>query len=118
MAFPKLKEQPLCRNCGKPIRKETTSHYRSMHAGKEGWKTLADAQRQFNEKIISHKWSTDEEGKRTAIFVVHTWDGESYSDDLFCSGKCAESFGRAVARQNKLAMPKYHEAMKARRAKS
>jgi len=50
------------------------------------------------------------------VSSVTFWDGESYADPDFCSGTCAQAFGRAMARQFPgHAMPAYREA-RARRA--
>lgn len=99
--------QPLCRCCGKPIRKWTDNHYASD--GHHVWHTKAEVERASNERVVSVSYETvppNEIGylswalKRGAqageriIYRYSTWDGESYMDDLFCSGTCAERFAR------------------------
>jgi hypothetical protein len=111
---------PLCRYCAKPISKQTETYFfgcgqgeidRNVHHGR-GFTaqpaTKAEAQTFVNGRIVSvRRW-----GDR--ISQVSTWDGESYVSPYFCNGDHARRFAYAVARDTGLAMPDYHEAMKAR----
>lgn len=114
--------QPLCRNCGRRIRKRTalvrvkekpseydrpdlgfsSYHYGVLH-------TKADCQRVSNQKVVSvdyHEiWEDDPSsayGDRTSrrgtVNTFTTWDGESYEDPYFCTGTCAKEFGYRAAR--------------------
>jgi hypothetical protein len=130
---------PLCRQCGKPIRKVTHEvrfgrapcsavngrSYVERPANRE------EAQRLLNPAVVSLRYSdlynVDAAGatpERPFLKIAHceryveratVWDGESYWDDLFCSSSCAEAFGRGMAR----AFPSYggtdyHEAVRKR----
>jgi hypothetical protein len=55
-------------------------------------KTKAEAQRYSNHPIVSiRRW-------KDAISQFSVWDGESYEDQFFHSGKCATEFGYKAAR--------------------
>ncbi len=111
----KLATQPLCRYCGKPIRKRTTIVYvvpklnqyhrsGSMQRYVEGVaNSLADCRRFTNQQITSISYSplVDAYFEKTGERLVekfYEWDGESYADPYFCSGSCAQAFGYLMAK--------------------
>ncbi len=114
----KSAKRPVCRSCGRPIAKSTFTYYLrapdpnvTQHGGNldfAGSKTLdvdaypatkAEAQRLVPEQIVSvsHGWSASE-GK---IARFSTWDGESWKDEFFCGGVCAQRYGYRMARMFK-----------------
>lgn len=136
MSF-KSDKQPLCRFCGGKIKKVTESHSLWQNhwqkridptfvpETKVGYnnieteinrsfeecvfpKTREEAQKLFNQPIISVRWCSD---KSRGIEIVSTWDGETYEDEFFCNGNHAKMFAYAAARTN-LAMPAYNVAIK------
>lgn len=136
MAF-KSKTQPLCRFCGKPIKKATVIVYFDRDFGSMSRmvkgvrpKTQAEAQRHVNETIVAVRWNRpktikasemthrDQEIEPRWIEQAYVWDGETYEDELFCNGDHARQFGYAAAgwESGRLAMPAYNQAMAVRRA--
>ena len=108
---------PLCRNCGAPIAKKTTTVWfgegpiacrrdpSTSFAAKP--RTLEEAAKYSNHQIVSHRFSDVDRSVR----VMHVWDGDSYQDDAFHSQSCAAAFGRAMAKQfPNWSMPPYHVA--------
>lgn len=81
---------PRCRCCGKPIPKQTQSHY--FYRTSDAPASKPEAQRRFNQQVVHVRYGRD--GK---VWRVTVWDGRSYIDDLFCKRLCAERFGRAMA---------------------
>jgi len=116
------KAPPLCRYCGGPLRKYTTTVYFKETPGPNDHKTAyssyvyygdkgrpqtkAEAQRYINQQIVSTKrettWS-DAEDKRVdlGIAYVGVWDGERYYDDYFCNGDHARRFARVMAKNGR-----------------
>jgi hypothetical protein len=112
---------PLCRFCGVPIRKKTTTVY--FKTGGQDWqrgdnehwryltvrempKTQAQCQRLVgNGKVMSVRKTYD--GK--AISYCSVWDGAAYVDLFFCNGDHAKQFGYAAAQAGH-AMPAYNKA--------
>jgi hypothetical protein len=90
--------QPLCRCCGKPIKKTTVKHYirDTEPAHRHGESFIIDCQRRVNDKVVSvsrgGSWSTDK-----SIRDFTTWDGESYDNKHFCTGACATRWGYIMA---------------------
>jgi hypothetical protein len=131
----KSRTPPLCRSCGKSIRKKTTSVYvepeRTQYQhdtmgiryaiSAKPVKTMDEAQRLSNQQIVSLKYTTDSdsnfeplpETKRVRLF--HEWDGETYVDEFFCSGTCAQAFGRMAAKSGKINSVAYVDAYKRQR---
>jgi len=123
--------QPLCRYCGKPIKKHTRTLY--FGAGETSQKissdlvayrpekptSKAEAQKLVNEQIVSVGWAVQwcdgEDGSRVSerdyIDKATTWDGVSYVDEFFCTAEHARWFGYAAVRTG-IAMPDYHNAIK------
>lgn len=105
MSF-KSPTQPYCRCCGLPIGKRTERHLfgQSRREGVAGQDrnhperptTRQEAQRYLNGRVmsISHYRPGHAEDY---IFAASTWDGESYTDHLFCKQACAVAFGRMCA---------------------
>lgn len=111
---------PLCRCCGKPVPKKTV--WKSWMKYEDAPKTKAEAAARSNLQLVSasvHSYHAD--GSEPFIFSATYWDGESYQwDGHFHAQSCAAEFGRWAAGTDMLkdwAMPPYHEAMAARRAK-
>ncbi len=98
---------PLCRFCGKTIKKRTRDVYFNSERFRGGFGvtmverpvTREDAQKFFNEKIIASKFEDDLEGR--CVYRVTLWDGETYINKHFCKNGCAESFGRMMAEYDK-----------------
>lgn len=102
-------KQPFCRCCGKPIRKRTRLVYIETKASDQRYdgsfiryavvapdarpRTKADCQRLTNQQVVA----VQRDDTKEFIRLFHEWDGESYQDDLFCTGTCAQAFGRAAA---------------------
>ena len=92
--------RPRCRCCGRLMPKATGSLYfqdygegRADHIVVKALpRTLAEAQTFTNLQVISIR--RDHTG---GVYGAGTWDGESWTDDLFCKVACAERFGRMAA---------------------
>lgn len=100
---------PLCRCCGKPIRKRTAVVFIKAEQSEydkptKFWRyaytnggplptTKAEAQRLVNEQVVSVRRS--HEG--STISAVHVWDGVTYESRFFCTGNCAKDFGYLAA---------------------
>lgn len=113
--------QPLCRYCGKPIRKVTRTvvfdQPQAFERGVEGMRperptSREEAQRYVNGRITSVSWSPYN-GRH--ISTVNTWDGESYGDAHFCTLQCAASMGRAVVTERNLGTLEYLVALEKQR---
>lgn len=100
-------ERPLCRSCGKPIAKRTTMHQLLMSRSSqtrhdtEFWKTITvdqlpatreQCKAYTNQPIVSIRRYRGEQ-----IWAFTTWDGRSYVDLYFCTGRCAQAFGYLMA---------------------
>lgn len=103
------KEQPLCRCCGRAIKKRTHAVYvrddskrlehqagvfsRYLYLSRDKFpETKTDCQKLVNEQVVSVTYFHD----RT-ISWFGTWDGESYIDEYFCTGECAKKWGYLMA---------------------
>jgi hypothetical protein len=123
-----MTDRPLCRYCGKPIRKRTGRIFfgasqdqvdRGSSIGSwtyraEKPRTKEEAQRLSNHEIVSAKWSRGDsywakEAGFDHIIEAGTWDGVSYEDPFFCNGEHAKRFAYAAARAGH-AMPAYIDA--------
>jgi hypothetical protein len=112
--------QPLCRSCGKPIRKHTETVYPrgDKVMGTAVPSTLyskADCQALTNKQVVSVSYHQgyDFDDKPTGerwVWAFSTWDGESYVDRFFCGGPCRDRFAYACARIGKVLAP-YNEAV-------
>ena len=107
--------QPRCYWCDKPIKKWTEWHNRRNHGDKRDAPlySKADCQRLTNGTVVSIRYEDprrvwNEEtgdydpaptGEKRLASAFYSWDGESYSDDLFCTREHAELLGRAIARR-------------------
>lgn len=102
---------PLCRYCGQPIPKRTQHIWvrdadRLMDGGPTKYVlgplyTKADCQRHSNHQVVSVSYRTPgapPDGGRRRVSHFTVWDGESYADEFFCKGACAQLFGRLMAR--------------------
>lgn len=101
----KSNKPPLCRYCGKPIKKWTISVYFDRPENKTGNysiyriespKSLKETQRLFNEKVVSVRYHG--EGNDRSVWTATLWDGESYEDEFFCNGEDAKRFAYVMAR--------------------
>lgn len=111
--------QPLCRMCGRPIRKRTESLYFGRNpeldplpgyssARPTSWE---EAQKHSNLQVISVKWHSD----RSYIWGVGLWDGKSWDDEFFCTARCAVQMGySAAAEPHRLVTEAYRKARAAR----
>lgn len=100
----KSHKQPLCRACGKPIKKATenvwlyTKEPNYHHHGKVVVSdplpaNKTEAQKLVNQKIVSVRRGLDNK----VIDFVSTWDGESYVDEFFCNRTvCAVGYAYMV----------------------
>lgn len=104
---------------GKFDHKNTWSRY--VYVGDAPLSSKADCQRRTNGIVLSVKYADEKVGPESEVVeTVHRgphdyvtfkdprpsrrvvrsfneWDGVTYADDLFCTGTCAESFGRAMS---------------------
>lgn len=120
-----MSEPMLCRCCAKPIRKYTTTAYiketksqydversyqRYIYLTNDTWpKTISDCRKLSNQHVLAVK-----RGKSGEIASFSEWDDVRYVDTLFCSGTCAQDFGRMAARHGTLQTQAYADAVKAR----
>jgi len=104
--------QPLCRCCGKPIAKSTrivwlrrpsstgpsnSDFSRTMEV--DSFPTSREeCQRLTNWQVTALSYWKSEEGEARHVTSFHEWDGESWKDEFFCTGTCAEAFARMCAR--------------------
>jgi hypothetical protein len=110
MSFFKSDTQPLCRCCGKPIRKWTDNVWGNEM--KKAYRSKDEVQRDRNDVVTSVAYCTigDESTRQYDHFkrlgakpgdrVVDrffVWDGVSYEDEFFCSTSCASRFAYMVA---------------------
>jgi hypothetical protein len=118
MTYRNAKARPLCRYCGKPIPKRTTSLIfgQSTISNSDYWKTIdakpvtrEDAQRHSNLPLVSVRYH---DYPSRHVTSASTWDGESYVDEYFCNGDHAKRFAYVMAR-NGDSTKAYAEAMKA-----
>lgn len=98
--------QPLCRCCGKPIRKHTRTVYvreklSDNEMKQDFWRYVegvahkkADLVKFTNYQIVSVSRLYNDKSR---IGSFGEWDRESYVDEFFCSGTCAMTFAYAVA---------------------
>jgi hypothetical protein len=94
---------PLCRSCGKPVRKYTRT-IRPDHGNPDGPRPKPDeivtARRYFPSGAIRY-------------YVV--WDGRTYEDEFFCTTRCAALFGRLSASGACVTSVAYSDALKRQR---
>ncbi len=133
----KLTEQPFCRWCGNAIRKRTRkvwvrqneTQYDRQTAGEftghvyvgDNWPTnKAECQKLSNQQVVSVSYNGPNISGPGAgkVDAFTAWDGESYEDDVLCSGTCAQAMGRSVCRHQGMATKAWREAMRAARAKA
>jgi hypothetical protein len=113
----KSKTRPMCRWCGRDLRKYTVTHwvvnnpstYKSeperYHAGPV--QTSAEAKRIVNGEVTSISYfRPDHKG---GIRTFNVWDGESYlaTRGFFCTNECAMDMGAAACRQTTHGGPGY-----------
>jgi hypothetical protein len=123
--------QPFCRFCGKAIGKRTMTVYFVdailPHMKDDTWAryvvgapyTKYEAQRMVNETVvalrkgrITKKPDGFSELRRDLIDRVSTWDGESYTSNLFCSDRHASAFAYAILNsQPSIGTDDYHAAV-------
>lgn len=123
--------QPLCRWCGKPLRKYTERRHPSPQVlgfDDPNLRAMEDCQRRENQRVVSvqYRWDYDRisdekiaSSKRIHSYAV--WDGVSYEAVLgfFCTNNCAMYLGQSAARDHNLAGIAYNEAVrKTARAKA
>jgi len=133
MAF-KSSIAPLCRYCAKPIPKltrnvslRTGAPQPSDNASAPFSRTVrvaelprskAECQRLTNGHIVSvsyHRSEVYRPEDKDRVDGFTEWDGESYRDEFFCKGVCAQSFGYACARHGQ-ATQRYNAAIRAANA--
>lgn len=114
----------ICRCCAKPLRKYTTTAYikkeksqydverlyhRYIYLTIDAWpKTISDCRKLSNQHVLAVK-----RYKSGEIASFSEWDGVRYIDSLFCTGTCAQAFGRMAARHGTLQTQTYADAIKA-----
>lgn len=132
MTYYKSKTQPLCRCCGRPIKKYATTVYVKDDLTKVEWGksglgcrqidvparllSKQDCQRHSNQIVISVDYTIDykdDEPDQSTRRIHHfnEWDGETYVDQFFCTGTCAQRFGRLAADRTKLWTQAYADAI-------
>ena len=129
MAF-KSSTQPLCRYCGKRIRKDPSWVYVRDEEPEEKFKsaigryvvasptTRAECQALVNETVVSVRRGHTNETK-SRIYSFGVWDGESYVDEFFCTGEHAQFFGYLAIRYGLCpGTKKYTDAIKQQKAKT
>lgn len=111
--------QPLCRYCGKKIRKRTTAawfgnaHFGLQHDDaarcKQKPRSIDEVRRLVNQAVVAVSWHTPTElvhgehvptGEPRYIERASLWDGQSYVDNFFCNGDHAKRFAYLMARSN------------------
>lgn len=109
MSYQSSTAQPLCRNCGKRIKKLTNLVMFAAESDRvEGWwlyraafpKTKAEAQREVEQQIVSVSYASPyfaEKRGHSYIDKATTWDGKSYQDEWFCGGNCRNAFAVLMA---------------------
>jgi len=105
--------RPLCRYCGKPIPKRTTTlrfvDELKSHMTNDQFtiyvvgtpQTKAEAQRLTNLEVVSVQRGCNPWGKDSQleyITSVGVWDGERYADPYFCNGQHAKDFAYMIAK--------------------
>jgi len=129
--------RPLCRCCGKPIamytrlvwvneagsgRQEIANDFsRSITVDKRPT-SREECQRLTNWKVTAVSYF---DPRRRSISSFHEWDGESWKDEFFCTGTCAQEFGRLCAQHQTGPKPlcrvytkAWHEAVQNRLAET
>lgn len=108
--------QPFCLTCSRKIAKATEHHFL-----RQSPQTLAQVKASTNRQVVFWRYA-DEPGElavtyqkrpgggygdlefetraksKTLIDEFSTWDGESYVDEFFCTGTCAQRYGYRMAR--------------------
>jgi len=116
--------QPLCRCCGKPIKKWTRPIWvrpeprdtpMSDRTVVGLLRSKEDCQRLTNEKVTAVRYTDYPEHLGRHAVSFNTWDGESYESEFFCSGTCAQNFGLLAAKLNRLTTRAYSEAIEERK---
>jgi hypothetical protein len=111
---------PLCRYCGKPIAKKTTTvHFAGPRdARPEKPQSKAEVERITNGHVVAVRWSRGEDyyaknAGHDIIYQASLWDGESYVDPYFCNGDHARLFAYSCAaiKERPLALPAYWTAL-------
>lgn len=132
------KEQPLCRWCGKPLRKasrtvhvERAANEGKTHKAASNYSRAiftdspptnkAECQKLTNQQVISVSYTPlYEDGEKIGrkLSSFGEWDGESYIGlgGFFCTSDCAMELGISAARHHNLAGTDYNKAMKKRQA--
>lgn len=117
----KSHKQVLCRCCGKPIRKHTSTVYiereaKAYHKGsdlsryvytEEPVVTVSECVPLSNMKIVAVKRSLS----RSEVKSFSEWDGASYADRFFCTTRCARDFGYFAAERSDVATAPYRDAV-------
>lgn len=119
----KAKTQPHCRYCGKPIRKHVRTVYVHKASPSSTYNsattefsrtlvldtlpaTMQDCARLTNWHVVSVRKSYQGGG----IGRFGEWDGESWIDEFFCSGSCAQGMGYAACRDHSLVTKAWRKA--------
>lgn len=92
---------PLCRYCGKAIRKYTRQFWPHREP---------DPVPKWQLEVISRRHS-----KSGAVKYYVLWDGRTYVDEFFCTNRCAISFGRLAASGAYVTSVAYSDALKRQR---
>ena len=90
-----------CLQCGKPLRIQTAHHHVPWLVDQnKAIRTLEQCQRLSNHPVVAmHGVSSNRSPEYWPnVEWFETWDGESYQQEIFCSDKCAATYGfRAAA---------------------
>lgn len=89
--------RPLCRYCGAPIAKQTSTHYPNnphWRPGPDSPRTWADCQQLTNERVVSVRYFGTGADRHVQRYT--TWDGASYVSPYFCRDEHAKRFAHVV----------------------
>lgn len=107
------KNAPLCRYCGKAIRKHTKWVFLRLRDNRTDYKgaievdawpqTKEECQKYTNLQVISvkrhrHFDSSTDTVTDLGIDQFSTWDGETYVSEFFCNGDHARRFAYVMAK--------------------
>lgn len=120
----KANVQPLCRACGKGIKKYTQHFWvrPQKPLAMDRWIVVgvftskSEVEAIVKEQVVSVKYHTPPDGER-CVWSFTTWDGDSYEDQWFCTDSCAAAFGRLAVKVTDLETQAFYDATQKRHRK-